>query len=151
MKKLIVAALVAGVASLASVKSVQAQEFYPGSVPARVNGNGVVYPGTYPAQYPNQYPTAEHARHKRKHERRDNDGDAEDARYGTYGGYGQYGTYGTYGNYGTYGYPSTGVPARVDPGAGYGVYSVPSRRDLPQQQVHSHDRDRDGRRTDRDR
>ena len=153
MKKFIVAAAVIGVASLAGVKSAEAQ------VPSRVGGYGT-YPGTYGTypsqQYPTQYPTTEHARkhHDKKHEQRDNDHDADDARYGQSGQYGQYGTYGypstTYGYpNGTYGYPSSGVPSRVQPNTGYGTYNERSRVATPQQQAHS--RDRDGHRNDRDR
>jgi hypothetical protein len=155
MRKFILAAAVAGVASLAGLETVQAQAYPGSSVPSRVSG---VYPGTY-GTYPSQYPTTEHAKkhHGRKDKRRDHDGDADDARYGTYGQdgqygqNGQYGQYGTYGTYGTYGYPSTGVPQRVEPQSSYGVYNVPSRAQVPQQQVHSRDRDRDSHRADRDR
>jgi hypothetical protein len=160
MKKFIVAAAVIGVASLAGVKSAEAQ------APSRVGGYGA-YPGTYgtyPSTYPNQYPSAEHGRKHRKHEaRRENDGDADDARYGQYGQPGQYGTYGypnsTYGypngTYGypagTYGYPSSSAPSRVQPNGAYGTYNVPTRAVVPQQQVHSRDRDHDRRGNDRDR
>ena len=161
MKKFIVAAAVIGVASLAGVKSAEAQ------VPSRVGGYGT-YPGTYGTypsqQYPNQYPATAHARkhHDKKHERRDNDHDADDARYGQSGQYGQYGTYGdpnmTYGYpNGTYGYPngtngypgSGGVPPRVQPNGGYGTYNEHSRAVTPKEQVHP--RDRDGRWNDRHR
>jgi hypothetical protein len=158
MKKFIVAAAVIGVASLAGIKSAEAQ------APSRVGGGGYgTYPGTYgtyPSQYPNQYPTTEHARkHHKKSEARERDGDADDAQYGQYGG--QYGTYGypnsTYGypngTYGypngTYGYPSSSAPSRVQPNGGYGTYNERSRV-LPQR-AHSRDRDHDRRRNERDR
>jgi len=149
MKKFIVAAVVAGVASFGGVKNAQAQ------VPARVGGSGA-YPGTYgtyPSQYPTQYPTAQHSKkhHAKKHEKRDRDGDADDARYGTSGQYGQYGQNGQYGQYGTYGYPSTNLPQRVEPRSGSGVYNAPSRVAVPQQQAHRRDQDHDNPRHDRDR
>jgi hypothetical protein len=150
MKKFIVAAAVIGVTSLLGVKSAEAQ------APSRVGGYGS-YPGSY-GTYPSQYPTTEHARkhHDKKHERRDNDQDADDARYGQSGQYGQYGTYGypngTYGYpNGTYGYPSSNAPSRVQPNGAYGTYNTPSRVIVPQQQVHSRDHDRDRRGNDRDR
>ena len=155
MKKFIVAAAVIGVASFAGVRSAEAQ------APSRVGGYGS-YPGTYgtyPSQYPNQYPTTEQARkHHDKKQRRENDGDADDARYGQSGQYGTYGypnsTYGypngTYGYpNGSYGYPSSNVPSRVQPEGRYGTYGAPSRAVVPQQRgVQSRNRNRD---RDRDR
>jgi hypothetical protein len=121
MRKLIVAAAVAAVASLGLVGRANAQAFYPGSSAQAPTTRGTYDPNypygaypSYPAQYPSQYPSASQRKrdddHDRDVRRRDEDRD-RDRRPG-YGSSSQYDQ-----RSGTYGYPTRGstsnAPARV--------------------------------------
>jgi hypothetical protein len=120
MRKLIVAAAVATLASLGAIRQANAQAFYPGQTagtPA-TRGSYNPYPGTY-GTYPRQTPVANTSRrdddrdarngHRNDDDRRSNS-DAQrryDERDGQYGQYGQYGQSG----YGTR--STTSAPSRI--------------------------------------
>lgn len=140
MRKLIVAAAVATLASLGAYRHLNAQAFYPGPIagtPA-TRGSYDPYPGTY-GSYPRQSPSA--AKSQRDHDRyaqdrrddhnrrasndkrrRDND---RDDRYGQYGQNGEYGESGQYGQ-SRYGTRSTDAPSRI---AAHTPVTNSSRRD----------------------
>lgn len=120
MRKLIVAAAVAAVASLGVVQSASAQAFYPGSSAQAPTTRGAYDPNypygaypSYPAQYPSQYPSA-------SQRKRDDDYD-RDARRGRDEDRDRRSGYETSSRYdqrnGTYGYPTRGsasnTPSRV--------------------------------------
>jgi hypothetical protein len=139
MRKLLVAAAVAAVATLGFAGHASAQAFYPKTptnVPARVGG-AYGYPSQQYPTYPGDYSTPSHKRHDRDEKaRRDRDRDDDDRRWqnsdrersdrgANYG-------YGT--NAGAY-----SVPSRV------GGYDTPSRSHSTNGATHDSRWDRDGR------
>jgi hypothetical protein len=123
MRKLIVAAAVATLASLGAVRQVNAQAFYPGQTAGTpiTRGSYNPHPGTY-GTYPRQAPVATSSRRDddryARHDGRDDDDrrsyDAarrrNDERGSQYRQYGQNGRYGQSG-YGTR--STTSAPSRI--------------------------------------
>ena len=118
MRKLMVLATVAMIASVGMAESAAAQVYYPntGNTPSRVQGR-YGYPSSYPGypqqQYP-QYPTTSQRHHAKKHHaKKDRDGDEDDdGRWGDQRGEHDNGRHNGFDHSRHYGYGTYGIGQR---------------------------------------
>ncbi|HEY2375960.1 MAG TPA: hypothetical protein VGH98_08310 [Gemmatimonadaceae bacterium] len=142
MRKLMVLATVATIASVGMVANAGAQVYYPNTsnTPSRVQGRSG-YPSSYPGypqqQYP-QYPTTSQRHHAKKHHaKKDRDGDEDDnGRWGDNGGQHDNGRHNGFDHSRHYGYGTNrnGLPSRGnehDSGARTRGRSGQDREDRP--------------------